>query len=60
MFKVISLLMLFLITPLMAAEFKSDKECIVGSKVADRQNLIGTVVSVDGGTFYNMTCDPAK
>jgi hypothetical protein len=50
MFKIISLLMLFPFTSLMAAEFKSDKECIVGLKVADRQNLTGTVVSVEGGS----------
>lgn len=48
MLKIISLLMLFLFTPVMAAEFKSDKECIVGLKVADRENLTGKVVSVDG------------
>ena len=47
MFKIISLLMLLLVTPLMAAEFKSDKQCVVGSKVADRENRAGKVVSVD-------------
>ena len=40
-----SCLLLFLLTPLIAAEFKSDKECVVGMKVADRQNLTGKVVS---------------
>jgi hypothetical protein len=40
-----SLLLLCLLTPLFAAEFKSDKECVVGMKVADRQNLTGKVVS---------------
>ena len=39
--------LLLLSTPLIAAEFKSDKECVIGSKVADRENLTGKVVSVD-------------
>jgi hypothetical protein len=46
MFK-ISFLLFFLFTPLIAAEFKSDKECVVGLKVADRENLTGKVVSVE-------------
>jgi hypothetical protein len=33
-----------------AAEFKSDKECVIGSKVANRENRTGTVIAVDGGT----------
>jgi hypothetical protein len=47
MFKIVGFLMLFLSTPLVAAEFKSVKECIVGLKVADRENLTGKVVSVE-------------
>jgi hypothetical protein len=41
---------LFIIAPLAAAEFKSDKECVVGSKVEDRENLTGTIVTVERGT----------
>ena len=43
-----SLLVLF--TPLIAAEFKSEKECVVGSKVADRQNQTGKVIAVEPST----------
>ena len=32
-----------------AAEFKQEKDCVIGAKVADRQNRAGTVVSVSGG-----------
>ena len=46
----ILLLSLVLFLPLAAAEFKSDKECVTGMKVADRQNLTGKVVSVDSST----------
>jgi hypothetical protein len=46
MFK-ISLSLFCLFTPLIAAEFKSVKECVVGMKVADRENLTGKVVSVE-------------
>ncbi|SRR5260370_32413133 len=46
MFK-ISAVLLFLFTPLIAAEFKSDKECVVGSRVADRESLTGKVVSLN-------------
>ncbi len=42
-----SVLLVCLFAPLMGAEFKSDKECVVGIRVADRENLTGKVVSVD-------------
>ena len=43
----VSLSLLVLIAPMMAAEFKSEKECVVGSRVADRENHAGKVVSVE-------------
>ena len=43
----VSLSLLVLIAPMMAAEFKSEKECVVGSKVADHENHAGKVVSVE-------------
>ena len=39
-------------TLLGAAEFKSDKECVLGLKVADRENLTGKVLSVDSSKCY--------
>jgi hypothetical protein len=33
-----------------AAEFKSGKECVTGLKVADRMNLTGKIISVEGST----------
>jgi hypothetical protein len=39
---------LCVIAPLEAAEFKSEKECTVGGKVADRQNRVGTIIKLDG------------
>ena len=41
--------MLLLFAPLIAAEFKSPKDCVIGMAVADRENLSGKVVSVDSG-----------
>lgn len=43
----VSLWFLILATPLIAEEFKSPKECVVGSKVANRKNETGKVVAVE-------------
>ncbi|MGZ8231770.1 MAG: hypothetical protein ACXWUS_19245, partial [Burkholderiales bacterium] len=32
-----------------AAEFKKEQDCVVGAKVADRQNKTGTVLQTQGG-----------
>lgn len=45
----IGIWLVLIFTPLGAAEFKSEKECAIGLKVADRENLTGKVVSVDSG-----------
>jgi hypothetical protein len=39
-----------LFTSLIAAEFKSEKECVVGAKVADRQNQTGKIIAVESST----------
>jgi hypothetical protein len=39
---------MLLAVPLAAAEFKSEKECTIGAKVADRQNRVGKIIALDG------------
>ena len=36
-------------TPVAAAEFTKEQDCVVGAKVTDRENRTGTVTSVSGG-----------
>ena len=47
--KWLTILSLFAVLPLMAAEFKSVKECVPGTAVQDRENLTGKVVAAEGG-----------
>ncbi len=42
-------LLLFLTVLLSGAEFKSEKECVIGMKVADRENKTGKIVEVERG-----------
>ena len=48
--KWLATLFLMALTPLMAAEFKSVKECVPGKAVQDRENLSGKVLAIEGGT----------
>lgn len=41
-------LLISLLVPAAAAEFKSAKECVAGVKVADRKNRTGTISAVSG------------
>jgi hypothetical protein len=47
--KWLTVLFLFAVSALTAAEFKSVKECVPGTAVQDRENLTGKVVSAEGG-----------
>lgn len=42
-----TILILLTLLPLASAEFKSEKECVVGAKVADRKNRIGKIIAVN-------------
>jgi hypothetical protein len=44
-----TILFLFAVSALTAAEFKSVKECVPGTAVQDRENLTGKVVAAEGG-----------
>lgn len=46
--KLLATLFLLAFTHLTAAEFKSEKECVPGAAVQDRENLTGKIVSVEG------------
>ena len=45
----LTILFLFAVSALTAAEFKSVKECVPGTAVQDRENLTGKVVAAEGG-----------